>query len=352
MRSGSRDGPGPVPGIEYLALDRPQRDELFDDRLRSTDVPRRRRADRWRCGRRDRHRRSGWDPPDRSRQADQWHRGGDLAGTRARKLQRTACRGVGDRQKPVARSSQVRGSASTTLGGLPRLCAGPEMHWTATNGGTRTSTLDPGATAASVRAVSRTASAKSARGGSGAPSSRNQSAIAETASRVFAGSDYGSFLGRPYLRVSKCLSTATIPHTRWQAGSCGHRRGRGGLIFMQFRGDFTPRTELTMLSSRAGLVVEPGSKVTYNGVEIGRVGRIEHGRRGRQGEGEAVAGRRSGLHQVHPGQRDRRDPGHHGVRQQVHLVQFSGKPYRGTDFAPRHDRGPRSLRSSTRCSRR
>jgi phospholipid/cholesterol/gamma-HCH transport system substrate-binding protein len=44
-----------------------------------------------------------------------------------------------------------------------------------------------------------------------------------------------------------------------------------GLIYMQFRGDFTDKTELTLLSSRAGLVVEPGAKVTYNGVEIGRV---------------------------------------------------------------------------------
>jgi phospholipid/cholesterol/gamma-HCH transport system substrate-binding protein len=47
-----------------------------------------------------------------------------------------------------------------------------------------------------------------------------------------------------------------------------------GLIYMQFRGDFTDKTELTMLSTRAGLVVEPGAKVTYNGVEIGSVGRI------------------------------------------------------------------------------
>ena len=47
-----------------------------------------------------------------------------------------------------------------------------------------------------------------------------------------------------------------------------------GLIYMQFRGDFTDKTELTLLSSRAGLVVEPGAKVTYNGVEIGRVDRI------------------------------------------------------------------------------
>ncbi|OSC27087.1 MCE-family protein MCE1A [Mycobacterium vulneris] len=46
------------------------------------------------------------------------------------------------------------------------------------------------------------------------------------------------------------------------------------LIYGQFRGNFTPKTELTMLASRAGLVMDPGSKVTYNGVEIGRVGSI------------------------------------------------------------------------------
>jgi phospholipid/cholesterol/gamma-HCH transport system substrate-binding protein len=46
------------------------------------------------------------------------------------------------------------------------------------------------------------------------------------------------------------------------------------LVYLQFRGDFTPKTELTMVASRAGLVMEPGSKVTYNGVEIGRVAAI------------------------------------------------------------------------------
>ncbi len=46
------------------------------------------------------------------------------------------------------------------------------------------------------------------------------------------------------------------------------------LIYQQFRGGFAQPTQLTLLSSRAGLVVEPGSKVTYNGVEIGRVARI------------------------------------------------------------------------------
>ena len=43
------------------------------------------------------------------------------------------------------------------------------------------------------------------------------------------------------------------------------------LVFMQFRGDFLPRTTLTMIGDRAGLSMDPGSKVTYNGVEIGRV---------------------------------------------------------------------------------
>ncbi|MFZ1179072.1 MAG: MCE family protein [Mycobacterium sp.] len=46
------------------------------------------------------------------------------------------------------------------------------------------------------------------------------------------------------------------------------------LVYMQFRGDFTPKTKLTMVASRAGLVMDPGSKVTYNGVEIGRVADI------------------------------------------------------------------------------
>jgi phospholipid/cholesterol/gamma-HCH transport system substrate-binding protein len=46
------------------------------------------------------------------------------------------------------------------------------------------------------------------------------------------------------------------------------------LVYAQFRGAFTPKTKLTMLSSRAGLLLETGSKVTFNGVEIGRVAGI------------------------------------------------------------------------------
>jgi phospholipid/cholesterol/gamma-HCH transport system substrate-binding protein len=46
------------------------------------------------------------------------------------------------------------------------------------------------------------------------------------------------------------------------------------LVYGQFRGNFTPKTPLTMYSDRAGLVMDPGSKVTYNGVEVGRVAEI------------------------------------------------------------------------------
>jgi len=45
-------------------------------------------------------------------------------------------------------------------------------------------------------------------------------------------------------------------------------------VYLQFRGDFTPTTQLTMLASRSGLEMDPGSKVTYNGVEIGRVSNV------------------------------------------------------------------------------
>jgi phospholipid/cholesterol/gamma-HCH transport system substrate-binding protein len=47
------------------------------------------------------------------------------------------------------------------------------------------------------------------------------------------------------------------------------------LTYHQFRGGFTAKTPLTMMSPRAGLVLEPGSKVTYNGVEIGKVARLD-----------------------------------------------------------------------------
>ena len=46
------------------------------------------------------------------------------------------------------------------------------------------------------------------------------------------------------------------------------------LVYGQFRGDFTSKTRLTMRATRAGLVMDQGSKVTYNGVSIGRVASV------------------------------------------------------------------------------
>lgn len=43
------------------------------------------------------------------------------------------------------------------------------------------------------------------------------------------------------------------------------------VVYYQFRGEFTLSTQLTMLSHRSGLQAEPGTKVTYNGVPVGRV---------------------------------------------------------------------------------
>ncbi|MEZ0350112.1 MCE family protein [Mycobacterium sp. pR1184] len=54
----------------------------------------------------------------------------------------------------------------------------------------------------------------------------------------------------------------------------------GLVLYSQFRGDLTPKTKLTMVVARAGLVMDPGSKVTYNGVEIGRVAGISEITRG------------------------------------------------------------------------
>ena len=48
----------------------------------------------------------------------------------------------------------------------------------------------------------------------------------------------------------------------------------GTALFLQFRGDFTPHSTVKLFSDRAGLVVERGAKVTFNGVEIGRVAEI------------------------------------------------------------------------------
>lgn len=49
------------------------------------------------------------------------------------------------------------------------------------------------------------------------------------------------------------------------------------LGYMQFRGNapWNPREKLTVLAARAGLSMDPGTKVTYNGVPIGRVASVD-----------------------------------------------------------------------------
>jgi phospholipid/cholesterol/gamma-HCH transport system substrate-binding protein len=46
------------------------------------------------------------------------------------------------------------------------------------------------------------------------------------------------------------------------------------LVWSEFRGGYQTRSQLTVTGDRAGLVMDPGSKVTYNGVEIGNVARV------------------------------------------------------------------------------
>jgi phospholipid/cholesterol/gamma-HCH transport system substrate-binding protein len=57
------------------------------------------------------------------------------------------------------------------------------------------------------------------------------------------------------------------------------------LVWLQFRGRLTPKTHLTMVAPRSGLVMDKNSKVTYNGVEIGRVASVS----GIQRDGTPVA---------------------------------------------------------------
>jgi phospholipid/cholesterol/gamma-HCH transport system substrate-binding protein len=47
------------------------------------------------------------------------------------------------------------------------------------------------------------------------------------------------------------------------------------LVWCQFRGMFIPTTQLTVIAARAGLAMDPGSKVTYNGAAIGRVADVQ-----------------------------------------------------------------------------
>jgi phospholipid/cholesterol/gamma-HCH transport system substrate-binding protein len=60
------------------------------------------------------------------------------------------------------------------------------------------------------------------------------------------------------------------------------------VVYYFFRGYNLPREQLTMMSGRAGLSMDPGSKVTYNGVEIGRVAKIDEANVGGQPQAKII----------------------------------------------------------------
>ena len=51
--------------------------------------------------------------------------------------------------------------------------------------------------------------------------------------------------------------------------------GLMALLYYQYEGHFASTTQLTMITARAGLTVDVGSKVSYNGVQIGRVAKVD-----------------------------------------------------------------------------
>ena len=106
------------------------------------------------------------------------------------------------------------------------------------------------------------------------------------------------------------------------------------LVYFQFRGDFLNREQLTMMSARAGLSMDPGAKVTYNGVEIGRVGNVSAVSVGDQPQAKITLDVDPQVHQADPAERQRRDQRHHGVRQQVHLVHVAERSRRRNASRP------------------
>jgi len=51
--------------------------------------------------------------------------------------------------------------------------------------------------------------------------------------------------------------------------------GALAFVWIQFRGGLAPTTQLTLFAARSGLSMDDGSKVTYNGVVIGRVTAVQ-----------------------------------------------------------------------------
>ncbi len=89
--------------------------------------------------------------------------------------------------RPRASESQVSASISTTAGGVPLVWRAPSMHCTAAKGGTRISTLLPGALSASTAKKCITPARTSSDAG-GTPSASAASSLVRTANSSAAGS--------------------------------------------------------------------------------------------------------------------------------------------------------------------
>ena len=108
-----------------------------------------------------------------------------------------------------------------------------------------------------------------------------------------------------------------------------------------------------MMSARAGLSMDPGAKVTYNGVEIGRVATVDEVTVGDEPKAKITLDVNPKYLHLIPKNVDADDQRHHGVRQQVHLVLVAERsgPQRITSVR-RHRRDGRDHRVQHACSRR
>ena len=110
------------------------------------------------------------------------------------------------------------------------------------------------------------------------------------------------------------------------------------LVYFQFRGDFLKREQLTMMSARAGLSMDPGAKVTFNGVEIGRVATVNAVDVGGEPQAKLILDVDPKYVELIPKNVDRRHQRDDGLRQQVHLLHVAERPVTTTDHAIRRDR--------------
>src|SRR5262249_13954406 len=125
---------------------------------------------------------------------------------------------------------QVTGSVSTTAPGVPRVCRVPATHCTAPYGGTRTSTLRPGALAASALSPARTAVARTSTSTPG-PRAPSCTAAAATAAR-------------PASRMPSCPAIATPGPLSGSAEERGEGRLGGGPQLVDLDGEQPVEHEL------------------------------------------------------------------------------------------------------------